>query len=76
MLTSLARADGLLLVPTGSEGVPAGAEVEIELLGPLPATGAALLMAGSTDPLLDAVAERTAVVVDADGSRNGLEGAP
>jgi len=81
VLSSLARADGLVRVPVGSGGVAAGDEVEVELLRPLAEIEAALLATGSTDPLLDQLVEqlrgeraRSACCdlrADPDGSANG-----
>ena len=71
VLSSLARADGLVLVPSGSSGVAAGDDVEVELLRSLDAIEAALLVVGSTDPLLDHLAGRHDLRADPDGSANG-----
>ena len=71
VLTSLARADGLVCVPSGSSGIEAGCEVEVELLRPLDVIEAALLVTGSTDPLLDHLAVDDGLSVDANGSANG-----
>ena len=81
VLSSLARADGLVLVPVGVAGVAPGDEIEIELLQPLEAVEAALLVTGSTDPLLDLLAAGRRddstrgpgfdLRADADGSVNG-----
>ncbi len=71
VLSSLARADGVLLVPSGSSGVADGDRVEVELLRPLDAIESALLVTGSTDPLLDLLAAAHDLRGDADGSANG-----
>lgn len=71
VLSSLARADGLVLVPAGSSGVAEGDDVEVELLRPLDAIETSLLVAGSTDPLLDHLAARHDLRADPDGSANG-----
>jgi putative molybdopterin biosynthesis protein len=71
VLSSLARADGLVLVPLGTSGVPEGDDVEVELLRPLDAIEAALLASGSTDPLLDHLAAGHDLRADPDGSGNG-----
>ena len=71
VLSSLARADGLVCVPVGSSGIGEGDDVEVELLRPLQAIEQALLVAGSTDPLLDLLAAAHDLRADADGSANG-----
>jgi putative molybdopterin biosynthesis protein len=55
---SLVRADGLLTIPAGSEGVGAGEKVEIELLRPLPEVDATLVVIGSHDNILDLLANQ------------------
>lgn len=52
-LTTLARADGILRIPRGSEGFSAGAEVQVSLLKDLTDIEATVLVSGSGDPLLD-----------------------
>ena len=71
VLSSLAHADGLVLVPVGSSSVEEGDEVEVELLQPLEAIDGALLVTGSTDPLLDHLAAGHDLRADPDGSTNG-----
>jgi len=71
VLSSLARADGLVCVPSGSSGVAEGNEVEVDLLRSLDAIEAALLVTGSTDPLLDHLAARNDLRADPDGSASG-----
>jgi putative molybdopterin biosynthesis protein len=71
VLSSLARADGLVCVPLGSSGIGAGADVEVELLRPLEAIERSLVVSGSTDPLLDELAARFELLADCDGSANG-----
>ncbi len=80
VLSSLARADGLVLVPSGATGVARGDEIGVELLRPLGAIESALLVTGSTDPLLDLLAARRRgdssrapfdLQTDADGSASG-----
>ncbi|MCI2416865.1 molybdopterin biosynthesis protein [Saccharopolyspora sp. K220] len=56
VLTSLVRADGLLVVPAGLEGHHAGAEVRVELLRGLGEIGRTIVAIGSHDLLLDLVA--------------------
>jgi putative molybdopterin biosynthesis protein len=71
VLSSFAHADGLVIVPSGSSGVADGDNVEIELLSPLEAVEAALLVTGSTDPLLDHLAAGHDLHPDSGGSANG-----
>jgi putative molybdopterin biosynthesis protein len=56
-ITSLTRADGLLRIPEGVEGVDGGAEVEAELLGPRSALERTLVVVGSHDVTLDILAD-------------------
>ena len=56
VIMSLVRADGLVTVPRFSEGVPAGAEVEVELLGDAEAIEHTAVAIGSHDPALDLLA--------------------
>ena len=53
---SLVRADGILTIPAGSEGVGAGEEVEIELLRSQAEVDATLVFVGSHDNILDVLA--------------------
>lgn len=55
---SLVRADGLLNVPTGSEGVGAGEKVQIELLRPQTEVNSTLVCIGSHDNILDLLANQ------------------
>lgn len=55
---SLVRADGLLTIPAGSEGVGAGEEVEIELVRPQAEVDATLVFIGSHDNILDLLANQ------------------
>lgn len=57
ILTSYARADGLLTIPRDSEGFEEGSLVDIRLLRPLSQVENALSVIGSHDPLLDEVAD-------------------
>ncbi len=50
---SLVRADGILTLPAGSEGVGAGEEVNIELLRPLTDVKSTLVAIGSHDNIID-----------------------
>ncbi len=56
VLTSLVRADGLLVVPSGLEGHHAGDEVEVELLRGLGEIGRTIVAIGSHDLVLDVAA--------------------
>ncbi len=53
---SLVRADGILTLQTGSEGVGAGEEVNIELLRPLIDVQSTLVAIGSHDNIIDVLA--------------------
>ena len=56
VLTSLVRADGLLLVPAGVEGHHAGEEVSVQLLRRLPEIERTIVAIGSHDLVLDLAA--------------------
>jgi putative molybdopterin biosynthesis protein len=73
VLSSLARADGLACIPIGCDGVAEGDELEVELLRPLAEVVRALIVCGSTDPLLDALAAEHGLVGDGRGSRHGAD---
>lgn len=53
---SLVRADGLLTIPSGSEGVGAGEEVDVELLRSEAEVDSTLVSIGSHDNILDLMA--------------------
>jgi len=53
VLTSLVRADGLLVVPASQEGLHAGTEVEVELLRDREEVEHAIVAVGSHDLVLD-----------------------
>lgn len=53
---SLVRADALLTLPAGSEGVGAGEEVQVELLRPLTDVESTLVAIGSHDNIIDVLA--------------------
>lgn len=55
---SLVRADGLLTLPAGSEGIGAGEKVQIELLRPLHEIESTLVFIGSHDNILDVIANQ------------------
>ncbi len=56
VLTSLVRADGLLVVPAGLEGHHAGEQVEVELLRGLDEVSRSIVAIGSHDLVLDLAA--------------------
>ena len=56
VLTSLVRADGLLVVPAGLEGHHAGAEVDVQLLRGLDEVARTVVAIGSHDLVLDLAA--------------------
>ncbi|MGH2928639.1 MAG: substrate-binding domain-containing protein, partial [Solirubrobacteraceae bacterium] len=56
VLTSLVRADGLLVVPSAVEGHHAGAEVQVSLLRGLDEIERTIVAIGSHDPVLDLAA--------------------
>jgi putative molybdopterin biosynthesis protein len=53
VLTSLVRADGLVIVPAGTEGVHAGEDVEVSLLRGLEEIERTIVAVGSHDLVLD-----------------------
>jgi len=53
VLTSLVRADGLLVIPAELEGHHAGEEVDISLLRSIPEVEGTIVAIGSHDPILD-----------------------
>jgi len=55
---SLVRADGLLTLPVGSEGIGAGEKVQIELLRPRHEIESTLVFIGSHDNILDVIANQ------------------
>ncbi len=55
---SLVRADGILTIPAGSEGVGAGEKVTVELLRPKAEIDATLVFIGSHDNILDLIANQ------------------
>lgn len=58
VLTSLVRADGLLVVPAGQEGHHAGAQVEVELLRGIDEIAGTIVVIGSHDLVLDLAASQ------------------
>jgi putative molybdopterin biosynthesis protein len=57
VISSLVRADGLVLFPRGSQGLPAGAEVDVRLYRSPGALTATILAIGSHDMTLDLLAQ-------------------
>lgn len=57
VVTSFLKADGILDIPQGQEGVEAGEKVTISLLRPREELARTLVMMGSHAPLLDEVAD-------------------
>jgi len=57
VISSLARASGLVSIPAVSEGYESGASVEVELLRPIEEIDAAVVVVGSHDLLLDVSAD-------------------
>ncbi len=53
---SMVRADGILTIPAGSEGLGAGEEVRVELLRPMSEIAATLVIIGSHDNIVDLLA--------------------
>lgn len=56
VIMSLVRADGLVTIPRFSEGIAAGSEVEVELLGEAEGIEHTAVAIGSHDPALDLLA--------------------
>ena len=56
MLTSLVRADGLLVVPAGLEGHHGGEQVDVELLRGIEEIARTIVVIGSHDLVLDLAA--------------------
>ncbi len=57
VITSLVRADGLALLPRGSQGMPAGSELEVRLYRSLEEIERTILATGSHDITLDIIAQ-------------------
>lgn len=57
VVSSFLKADGILDIPQGQEGVEAGETVTVSLLRPREALERTLMITGSHDPLLDEVAD-------------------
>ncbi|MDR7434978.1 MAG: molybdopterin biosynthesis protein [Armatimonadota bacterium] len=57
LISTMVRADGLLVIPRSSEGIEAGSEVEVELLRPEEEVTNTLVVVGSHDVALDVLAD-------------------
>ncbi len=57
IITSLVRADGMVIIPRGIQGLPAGAEVQVRLLCPRSQIEQTIFAIGSHDILLDLMAQ-------------------
>jgi len=57
VITSLVRADGILVIPKGSQGLSAGSQVEIHLYRPATDLNRTILSIGSHDMILDLLAQ-------------------
>ena len=57
VVSSFMKADGILRVPQGTEGYPAGEEIEARMLQPREKLRNTLVVIGSHDPLLDELAD-------------------
>lgn len=61
VITSLVRADGLALLPRGSQGLPAGSEVEVKLYRSPAELERTIFAIGSHDITLDVIAQYLAI---------------
>jgi len=57
VITSLVRADGIAVIPRGSQGLPAGADVQVRLYRPLSDLERTIFAIGSHDLTLDLMAQ-------------------
>jgi putative molybdopterin biosynthesis protein len=57
VITSLVRADGIAVLPRGTQGLPAGAEVTVQLYRPLADLEKTIFAIGSHDITLDVIAQ-------------------
>ncbi len=67
VISSLVRADGLIVIPRNVEGLEAGAEVEARLLKPIQDVRRTIVAIGSHDMVLDLIASRLSGVSGAPG---------
>jgi putative molybdopterin biosynthesis protein len=61
IITSLVRADGLVCLPRGTQGLPAGAEVKVSLYRPVRELEQTIFVIGSHDISLDIMAQYLAL---------------
>ncbi len=57
LISSFMKADGMITIPQGLEGLETGEEVEVELFKPLEALNNTVLAIGSHDPLIDELSD-------------------
>ncbi len=57
LVSSFMKADGMITIPQGLEGLETGEEVDVELLKPLEALSNTVLAIGSHDPLIDELSD-------------------
>ncbi len=57
VITSLVRADGLVVIPSGAQGVEAGETVQVRLMRPINDLNQTLFCIGSHDVILDVLAQ-------------------
>ena len=57
LVSSFMKADGMITIPQGLEGLEAGEEVDVELFKPLEALENTVLAIGSHDPLIDELSD-------------------
>lgn len=57
VITSLVRADGIAILPRGSQGLPAGAEISVRLYRPVSELSRTIFAIGSHDISLDLLAQ-------------------
>ncbi len=57
VITSLVRADGIAVLPSGTQGLPAGAQINVQLYRPLADLEKTIFAIGSHDITLDVIAQ-------------------
>jgi putative molybdopterin biosynthesis protein len=60
VISSLVRADGIVIIPRGSQGLPAGAQVSVQLYRGLEEVSQTIFAIGSHDVALDVLAQHLA----------------
>jgi putative molybdopterin biosynthesis protein len=60
VITSLVRADGLVIIPAGSQGIQAGENVTVRLYAPVSELARTILILGSHDLAIDLMAQHVA----------------